>query len=224
MIHVRTLVGGAAAALMLMALATNSRGQDYEKAVLRVYLPVEDAKLEIQGQLGKKSGLVRLFESPLLPPGKAFIYDLKATWTENGKTVTREKTARVMAGQTTEIDLRIENKPLIDNGNKAKPGGTSPPDKPTEPKPVDKPVDKPADKPALKLDVPYVKTPDVIVDEMLKMAKVKEGDVVYDLGCGDGRIVIRAVKGFKAKAGVGIDINPERVKESEENAKKAEVQ
>src|SRR5216683_3877500 len=109
MTHVRTFTRGIVATVVLLALAATGRGQDYEKAILRVHVPVEDAKLEIQGQLSKKSGAVRLFESPLLPPGKAFIYDLKATWTENGKTVTREKTARVMAGQTTEIDLRIEN-------------------------------------------------------------------------------------------------------------------
>ena len=69
-----------------------------------------------------------------------------------------------------------------------------------------------------------MKTPEVIVDEMLKMAKVKEGDVVFDLGCGDGRIVIRAVTHNKAKRGVGIDIDPARVAESEANAKKAGVE
>ena len=58
---------------------------------------------------------------------------------------------------------------------------------------------------------------------MLKLAAVKEGDVVWDLGCGDGRIVITAVKDFKAKEGYGVDIDPDRIKESQENAKKAGV-
>ncbi len=71
--------------------------------------------------------------------------------------------------------------------------------------------------------VPYVPTPEKVVDAMLKLAAVKEGDVVYDLGCGDGRIVITAVKKYKAKEGWGLDLNPERVKESQENAKKAGV-
>jgi len=71
---------------------------------------------------------------------------------------------------------------------------------------------KPPVKPGeVKLDVPFVVTPEEIVDEMLKMAKVGDNDVVYDLGCGDGRIVITAVKRFKAKRGVGIDIDPARV-------------
>ena len=49
---------------------------------------------------------------------------------------------------------------------------------------------------------------------------MKEGDTVYDLGCGDGRIVIAAVKDFKAKKGLGIDFNPERLKDCEESLKK----
>src|SRR5438552_3283583 len=65
-----------------------------------------------------------------------------------------------------------------------------------------------------KLDVPYVPTPQPVVEAMLKLAAVKAGDVVYDLGCGDGRIVVAAVKDFKAKRGVGIDLDPQRVKES----------
>jgi predicted RNA methylase len=66
----------------------------------------------------------------------------------------------------------------------------------------------------------YVPTPDDVVDAMCKMAKVTKDDVVYDLGCGDGRIVIAAVAKFGAKRGVGIDLDPERVKDSKENAKK----
>src|SRR6266480_4962976 len=75
-----------------------------------------------------------------------------------------------------------------------------------------------------KLDVPYVPTPPPVVEAMLKLAGVKAGDVVYDLGCGDGRIVVTAVRDFKAKRGVGIDLDPQRVKESKENAKQAGVE
>jgi len=71
-------------------------------------------------------------------------------------------------------------------------------------------------------DVIFVPTPQTVVDEMLKLAKVRKGDVVYDLGCGDGRLVISAAKQYGTR-GVGIDINPERIKESEENARQAEV-
>jgi ubiquinone/menaquinone biosynthesis C-methylase UbiE len=70
--------------------------------------------------------------------------------------------------------------------------------------------------------VPYVPTPTVVVERMLAMAKVKKGDVVYDLGSGDGRIVITAAEKYGAR-GVGYDLNPQRIKESNENATKAGV-
>lgn len=72
-------------------------------------------------------------------------------------------------------------------------------------------------------DVIFVPTPQEVVVQMLKLANVHAGDVVYDLGCGDGRTVITAVKQFGAVRGVGIDINPERIKESVANARNAGV-
>jgi SAM-dependent methyltransferase len=76
---------------------------------------------------------------------------------------------------------------------------------------------------AVKKDVPYVPTPQNVVDEMLTLANVSKNDVVYDLGCGDGRLVITAVKKFGAKRGFGVDIDPQRIAESNENAKTAGV-
>jgi SAM-dependent methyltransferase len=78
-------------------------------------------------------------------------------------------------------------------------------------------------KPRRDPDVPYVPTTEKAVQEMLKLAGVKKTDVVYDLGCGDGRIVIAAAKNYGAH-GVGIDINPVRIREARENAKKAGVE
>lgn len=71
-------------------------------------------------------------------------------------------------------------------------------------------------------DVPYVPTTEPAVQAMLKLAAVKKTDIVYDLGCGDGRIAIAAAKSFGAR-GVGIDINPVRIREAKENARKAGV-
>ena len=73
------------------------------------------------------------------------------------------------------------------------------------------------------LDVPFVPTPNQVVDAMLKLAGVQSSDTLYDLGCGDGRIVIAAAKTYGAHA-VGIDINPERIAEARENAKQAGVE
>lgn len=71
-------------------------------------------------------------------------------------------------------------------------------------------------------DVPYVPTPQEVVDQMLALAKVTKDDVLYDLGSGDGRIVITAAQKYGIR-GVGIDINPERIQEAKENGRKAGV-
>jgi hypothetical protein len=73
-----------------------------------------------------------------------------------------------------------------------------------------------------KLDVGYQPTPYEIVEKMLNMANVSKSDLVYDLGCGDGRLVVAAAK-ERGATGVGIDLDPERIRESEENARQAGV-
>ena len=68
-------------------------------------------------------------------------------------------------------------------------------------------------------DVVFVPTPQAVVDRMLEVAKVGSGDVLYDLGSGDGRIPVTAAKRFGIRA-VGIDIDPARIAEANENARK----
>lgn len=80
----------------------------------------------------------------------------------------------------------------------------------------------PVQAPEREPDVPYVPTPTEVVEQMLKVAQVNSKDVVYDLGSGDGRIVITAAQKYGAR-GTGVDINPERVQEAIANAKKAGV-
>lgn len=72
------------------------------------------------------------------------------------------------------------------------------------------------------LDVPFVPTDSRVVDEMLKVANVTKDDVVYDLGSGDGRIVIAAARDYGAR-GTGIEIDPQRIREANEYARKAGV-
>ncbi len=72
------------------------------------------------------------------------------------------------------------------------------------------------DKPTREPDVIYVPTPQEVVDKMLEMADVRKGEIVYDLGCGDGRIPVTAAKKYGSRAW-GFDINPVRVKESLDN-------
>ena len=71
-------------------------------------------------------------------------------------------------------------------------------------------------------DVIFVPTPQEVVEDMLRLANVRKGDVLYDLGSGDGRIAITAAKKYGVKA-TGIDIDPERIREAQANAKKAGV-
>jgi uncharacterized protein (TIGR03000 family) len=218
--------------LLLSQAGAASAQADPQPVYLRVYVPA-DAKVMIEGVATKQTGDTRRFVSPplaALPAGKKYAYTVKATFTLNGKEETREKTINVEPGKEFEVDLRLTAEAKKD----AEPKKETEPKKDAEPK-KDPVIPKPADPkkdtpPVAKKDdektivVPYVPTPEKVVEAMLKMADVKEGDVVYDLGCGDGRIVITAVKQFKAKKGFGLDLNPERVKDSYENAKKAGVE
>ncbi len=77
-------------------------------------------------------------------------------------------------------------------------------------------------KPKPKLDVPFVPTPHDVVEKMLELANVTKDDLVYDLGCGDGRIVVAAAKKYGCRA-VGFDIDPRRIEESQENVAKNKV-
>ena len=72
-------------------------------------------------------------------------------------------------------------------------------------------------------DVVFVPTPQEVVEKMLELASVKKDDLVYDLGCGDGRIVVTAAKKYGCHA-VGFDIDPKRIKESRENVAKNKVE
>jgi SAM-dependent methyltransferase len=73
------------------------------------------------------------------------------------------------------------------------------------------------------VNAPYIPTPDKIVERMLELAEIGPDDVVYELGCGDGRIVVAAAKQYGCRC-FGFDINPERVAEARENARKNGVE
>ena len=76
-----------------------------------------------------------------------------------------------------------------------------------------------SDKMRPELDVPYEPTHPSVVSSMLSVANVGKGDVLYDLGCGDGRIVVMATRKFGAARAVGIDLDPQRLLEAQERAK-----
>jgi hypothetical protein len=89
--------------------------------------------------------------------------------------------------------------------------------------PPEAPAAKTKHRPTHGPDVPYVRSSNAVVDGMLRVARITKSDIVYDLGCGDGRIVIAAAKNYGAR-GVGIDINSDALREARENAAKAHVE
>jgi uncharacterized protein (TIGR03000 family) len=174
-----------AAGLFACLLAAGMYAQDYRKTVtLEVYLP-EDARLYIEGQDTRSTGLMRRFTSPPLAPGK-YTYTIKAIIPgPNGPRTVTER-IDVRPGDFESIDLRAPGKRPI-------------------------------------TDVEYEPTPQKVVDALLRLAKVTSKDVLWDLGCGDGRIPVTAAKEYACKA-CGFDIDPERVKDSLANVKKLGVE
>ncbi|MDW7995888.1 MAG: methyltransferase domain-containing protein [Gemmatales bacterium] len=187
--------------------------------LITIHVPA-DAKIEIGGYMTKSTGEVRHFVTPPLQVGREYSYDLVITYADG--TVRREVISFI-GGKPATFDFRKA---------KPKPPDKAEPKKPTEDKkpPEKKPEDKkPAEKkpkeppPDRKPDVIFVPTPQPVVEAMLQLAKVTKEDVVYDLGCGDGRIVVTAAKKYGARA-KGIDLDPQRIKESLDNVRKNGVE
>jgi uncharacterized protein (TIGR03000 family) len=234
---VRRLPWLAAALLAAVPLSLPAQPPGKSPVLLFVTVP-SDAKLTVNGSPTSQTGPERRLISPPIAIGEKGTYTLAVTYAKDGKTVTVERTIVVTGGEESRVDLTkdepkaglpVDPKTTIPDVPKVEPKKT--PEVPkVEPKvtpKVDTPppppkVDTPAKKDP-KLDVPFVPTPQEMVDKMLDVAGVKDGDVVYDLGSGDGRIVITAVQKYGAKKGVGIEKSADRVKLSKDNAEKAGV-
>ncbi len=133
----------------------------------------------------------------------------KAASTKAGATKPADSTADRTAAQQTS--------PAVSKEPKAPSSATTPPAAQTQTVQTP-PAAEPAQEPK-RPDVIFVPTPQEVVDKMLELAQVTKDDVVYDLGCGDGRIVVTAAKKFGCKA-FGFDVDPERIQESKENVEK----
>jgi uncharacterized protein (TIGR03000 family) len=212
---------------LIAAIPVALPAQPPAKSSVLVYVTVPaDAKLSVNGVPVSQTGPERRLISPPITVGEKGTYTLTLTCTRDGKPVTIDREIVVTGGEVTRVDLtraepkkaelaaepKVEPK-TVQAQSKAEPKNDRPP-----PAKVDSPAKKDA-----KLDAPYVPTPAEMVDKMLEVAGVKDGDTVYDLGSGDGRIVIAAVQKFKAKRGVGIEKFSERVRLAKENATKAGV-
>lgn len=210
-----------------------------------------DAKLEIGGYATKATGELRQFLTPPIRAGREYTYDVVIIYADG---TVRKEVITFVGGKPAEFDFRVarpepkktDQKPPVKKPEDKKPADKKPPEPKPEPKPPKQPEDKkPAEKKAeekkaepkpvqpapekkeppvdRKPDVIFVPTPQPVVEKMLELAQVTNKDVVYDLGCGDGRIVVTAAKKYGAR-GKGIDIDPERIKESLDNVKKNGVE
>jgi len=235
----------------LLIVSSSLPAQEASPVLIYVTLPA-DAVLAVDGVPVKQMGAQRRLITPPFKIGESGKYTLTATFTKDGKQVTVTRQITVEGGKLSRVDLTqdeakaVEPKkidlgpsPMIETPKKEEPKKVEPKvvvPKKEEPKKVEPKVEIPKKeepkielpkkeepKKETKVEVPFIATPSKVVTEMLKLANVKEGDVVYDLGSGDGRIVISAVKDFKAKKGVGIEKAPERVKIAQDNALKAGV-
>ena len=214
------------AVAVLAALPAGLPAQAPDRSPIRLYISVPaDARLSVNGVPVSQTGPERRLITPPLAVGEKGRYTLTITYTKDGRPVSVERDVIVTGGQDGRVDLTREEpdeEPRKDQP-KAIPVPRkvdvprAKPKKDTTPK-----VDTPPRK-DVKLDVPYIPTPQELVDKMLEVAGVKEGDTVYDLGSGDGRIVITAVKQHKARRAVGIELAAERVKLARDNAEKAGV-
>ncbi len=231
----------------MVALSFISFAHAQDPAPVRIYVTVPaDAFVWIDGARVQQTGPERRLVTPPIAFGKKGRYVLRASFARDGVLVVNEHIVTIEGGKEARVDLSVPPgvavprvEPKKTEVAKVEPKKTEPPKvdpkktepkktevakvepKKTEPPKVDRPVALPETEP--KLNVPFAETPAKVVAEMLKVAGVKEGDVVFDLGCGDGRIVIAAVKDFKAKRGLGLDLSPARVRQSKSNAEKAGV-
>jgi uncharacterized protein (TIGR03000 family) len=215
------------AVALIAALPVALLAQPPGKSPVLLYVTVPaDAKLSVNGVPVSQAGPERRLISPPIAIGEKGTYTLTLTYTRDGKPFTIEREIVVTGGEVTRVDLsRAEPKKAELSAESKFESKTVQAQSKVEPKndtPPPAKVASPANKDG-KLDVPYVPTPAEMVDKMLEVAGVKEGDTVYDLGSGDGRIVIAAVQKFRAKRGVGIEKSPERVRLAKENAIKAGV-
>jgi uncharacterized protein (TIGR03000 family) len=156
------------------------------KSKLKIKVPLDDAKLYIEGKETKPSGEVREFETPEIEAGKLYEYAFMVKWEPNNYTkMTRTKTVEFKGGDDINVDLT-----------------------------------KADDKNPDKAEIRWVPTPDDIVAKMMELGSVKEGDVAYEPGPGDGRVLIAAVK-KGAKKAVGIELDPKKVAEARDKVKAA---
>ncbi|HVK14369.1 MAG TPA: methyltransferase domain-containing protein [Gemmataceae bacterium] len=200
-------------------LAAGPVSPTWAQSPVRIYVAVPaDARLEVNGAEVQQTGNVRKLKTPPLAPGQKGQYLFKVSYVHDGVSHSHAHLVTVEGGRDLRLDLTQPAATAALTADAPRIEPVAPPK--ADPPPVAK-VEPPRVEP--KLDVPFHETPPKVVTEMLKLAGVGAADTVMDLGCGDGRIVVAAVKEFGAKKGVGVELSADRVRLSKANAEKAGV-
>ena len=188
-------------ALCLLVLAgVATRGVAQEKIVTTITILVpekgqEETVVKVNGKQLDGDGTTRVFKTSL-DKGKVFKFKIEALIEPNNYTkITRKKEITLKGGENDNVKIDMTHEQPFDELNVAD-----------------------------DIKVRYVPTPDDIVDEMSKLAKITKNDVVYDLGCGNAIMLIRPIQKFGAKKGVGVEYDPEVMKLAVENVKKAKLE
>lgn len=185
---------------LLVVAAIATRGVAQEKVITTITILVpekgqEETVVKVNGKQLDGDGSSRVFKTSL-DKGKEFKFKIEALIEPNNYTkITRRKEITIKGGENDNVKIVMT-------------------------------AEQPFDELSVTDDIKvrYVPTPDDIVDEMSKLAKITKKDVVYDLGCGNAIMLIRPIQKFSAKKGVGIEYDPDVMKLAVENVKKAKLE
>ncbi len=185
--------------VLLAGFSTWSAAQEKIESKITILVPHEQLHAEtivkVNGKQIDGDGGTRIYKIAL-EKGKVAKLSIEALIEPNNYTkITRVKEITIKGGENDNVKINMNGEQFFDELTKAD-----------------------------EIKVRYVPTPDDIVDEMSKLAKITKNDVVYDLGCGNAIMLIRPIQKFGAKKGVGVEYDPEIMKLAVENVKKAKLE
>jgi len=184
--------------LAVAALASPSCAQDKVQTEITILVPErgqEETIVKINGKQLDGEGPKRVYKTAL-EKGKEVVFKIEALVEPNNYTkITRRKEIKLKGGENDKVKIDMTGESAFEELTKKD-----------------------------DIVVRYVPTPDDIVDEMSKLAKITKDDVVYDLGCGNAVMLIRPIQKFGAKKGVGVEYDPEIMKLAIENVKKNKLE
>jgi uncharacterized protein (TIGR03000 family) len=184
--------------VVFLALTTYGVAQEKIPTHITILVPEkghEETILKVNGKQIDGDGTTRIYKTAL-DKGKEYKFKLEILVEPNNYTkITRKKEITLKGGENDKVKIDMTGEQAFDELSRAD-----------------------------DIVVRYVPTPDDIVDEMSKLAKITKKDVVYDLGCGNAIMLIRPIQKFGAKKGVGVEYDPKILELAKDNVKKAKLE